>query len=155
MTHFPELGGDIRGSIAESLSHVENQQLWQSWLRYLPTVPLDQSPQPTVWLDTLDPYLKERAQRLLTYKEDPELPAFNRAYHAGDLATKIARELRNSVVVNRQNQIKAMYESVEDVTDRHALEQRAQALNWYRTAVTAPLRITIFRDLRVRLDQLK
>lgn len=155
IAQFPEIGGDIRGSIAESLSHIENQQLWQTWLHHISAAAPNEQPQTAAWLETLDPYLKERAQRLLTYQEDPELPMFNRPYHAGELAKKVAQELRNGVVVNRQNQIKAMYESVEDLEDRHALEQRAQMLNWYRTAVTAPRRSPIFRDLRDRLDQLK
>ena len=155
LAQFPEIGGDIRGSVAESLTHIENQQLWQSWLHYISAASPNEQSQAAAWLETLDPYLKERAKRLLTYQEEPELPTFNRQYHAGELANKIAVELRKSVVANRQNQIKAMYESVEDDHDRHALEQRVQVLNWYQTAVTAPRRSTIFRDLRDRLDQLK
>lgn len=155
IAQFPEMGGDIRGSIAESLSHIENQQLWQTWLHHISAASPNEQPQLPAWLETLDPYLKERAQRLLTYQEEPELPTFNRQYHAGELATKIAKELRTPIVVNRKNQIKAMFESVDDTEDRHLLAKRLDVLNWYHTAVSTPRRSTIFRDLRDRLDQLK
>ena len=155
IAQFPEIGGDIRGSIAESLSHIENRQLWQTWLHHISAASPNEQPQPPAWLETLDPYLKERAQRLLTYQEEPELPTFNRQYHAGELATKIAQELRTPIVVNRKNQIKAMFESVDDTEDRHLLAKRLDVLNWYHTAVSTPRRSTIFRDLRDRLDQLK
>lgn len=155
IAQFPEIGGDIRGSIAESLNHIENRQLWQTWLHHISAASPNEQPQLPAWLETIDPYLKERAQRLLTYQEEPELPTFNRQYHAGELATKIAKELRTPIVVNRKNQIKAMFESVDDTEDRHLLAKRLDVLNWYHTAVSTPRRSTIFRDLRDRLDQLK
>lgn len=155
IAQFPEIGGDIRGSIAESLNHIENRQLWQTWLHHISAASPNEQPQPPAWLETLDPYLKERAQRLITYQEEPELPTFNRQYHAGELATKIAQELRTPIVVNRKNQIKAMFESVDDTEDRHLLAKLLDVLNRYHTAVSTPRRSTIFRDLRDRLDQLK
>jgi DNA primase len=151
ISHFPEIVGDIQGSVAEPLVHIENQQVWQTWL--------DHTQQPstelTAWLDALDPYLKAHAQRLLTYQDTPELPIVNRQYHAAELATRIAKELRKTVVITRKNQLKAMYESVDDPEDRHILETRLSALNRYHNLVTAPRRSTFYIDLGNRLDQLK
>jgi len=148
---FPEIGGDIRGSVAEPLSHIENQQLWQVWLQHM------NSPdsQPSEWLAQLDPYLQARAQRLLTYHDTPELPVVNRQHHAAELAKKIAKELRKTVVITRKNQLRAMYESVEDTDDRRALERRLDTLNQYQNFITAPRRSTFYLDLGSRLEQLK
>jgi hypothetical protein len=151
IAQFPEIVGDIHGSVAEPLVHIENQQIWQIWLRHAeePTTDL------TAWLDALDPYLTAHAQRLLTYQDTPELPVINRQYHAAELATRIAKELRKTVVIHRKNQLKAMYESVDDPEDQRTLEARLVALNRYHSLVIAPRRSTFYPDLGTRLDQLK
>lgn len=151
ISQFPEIVGDIQGSVAEPLVHIENQQIWQTWLRHAeqPTTEL------TAWLDALDPYLTAHAQRLLTYQDTPELPVINRQYHAAELATRIAKELRKTVVIHRKNQLKAMYESVDDPEAQRTLEARLGALNRYHSLVIAPRRSTFYLDLGSRLDQLK
>jgi DNA primase len=151
ISQFPEIVGDIQGTVAEPLVHVENQQIWQTWLRHAqqPTSDL------TAWLEMLDPYLKTHAQRLLTYQDTPELPVINRQHHAAELATRIAQELRKTVVINRKNQLKAMYESVDDPEDRQALEKRLLVLFDYHNLVSAPRRSTFYMDLGDRLEQLK
>jgi hypothetical protein len=92
---------------------------------------------------------------LLTYQDTPELPVINRQYHAAELATRIAKELRKTVVIHRKNQLKAMYESVDDPEDQRILEARLAALNRYQNIVTAPRRSTFYLDLGNRLEQLK
>jgi hypothetical protein len=151
ISQFPEIVGDIQGSVAEPLVHIENQQIWQTWLRHAeqPTTDL------TAWLEALDPYLTAHAQRLLTYQDTPELPVINRQHHAAELATRIAKELRKTVVTHRKNQLKAMYESVDDPEDQRTLVVRLSALNRYHSLVTAPRRSTFYPDLGTRLDQLK
>ncbi|HEX6290307.1 MAG TPA: DNA primase [Herpetosiphonaceae bacterium] len=151
ISQFPEIVGDIQGSVEEPLVHIENQQIWQTWLRHAQP----STPDLTAWLDALDPYLKTHAQRLLTYQDTPELPVVNRQYHAAELATRIAQELRKTVVITRKNQLKAMYESVDDPEDQRTLESRLVALNKYQNLVTAPRRSTFYIDLGNRLDQLK
>ncbi len=147
---FPEIKGDIRGSVDEPLTHIENQQVWRIWSKLTG----QDAPSP-IWLDALDPYLRERAQRLLTYQDSPELPIVNRQHHASEMAVKIANELRKTVVIHRKNQLKAMYESVEDTDDRFILAQRLNALNDYHNRVTAPRRSTFYLDLGNRLEQHK
>ncbi|WP_029215245.1 DNA primase [Kallotenue papyrolyticum] len=149
LEQFPQISEELRGSIADALMHIENRQIWEAWCRRDPAAP-DAT---TAWLATLDPYLRERAQRLLTYEDEPALPVVGRQHHATELACKIARELRRTIVQRRREQILAMYESVEDHNDRMALLQRFEALNHYQTIVTAPRRSRIFFDLRDRLDQ--
>ncbi len=148
---FPEIVGDIRGSIAETLAHVENRQLWQSWLEHQAI----EHAEPTAWLNTLDPYLKERAQRLLTYQDSPELPNVSRQQHAAELAVKIATEIRRAVVIDRKNQIKTIFEVVEDSEDQSVLGKRLHALIDYQNLVTTPRRSTFYLDLGNRLEQLK
>lgn len=150
LTAFPEIAGDIRGSIAEPLTHVENQQLWQAWQRAVPGVA-----DTPVWLEALDPYLKGRAQRLLIHEDIPALPVIGRQDHAAKLAVKIAGELRRGVVINRKNQLKAIYESMDDGEDRRAIEARVITLNRYQTVVTAPRRSPVYRDLRDRVEEFK
>ncbi len=148
---FPDLAGDIRGSVAETLTHIENRQLWQTRLDHAALFAAD----PTAWLEQLDPYLRERAQRLLTYTETPELPTVNRLHHASELAAKIAAEIRRTVVVNRKNQIKTIFEVVQDGADQQLLGKRLHALLDYHNLVTTPRRSTFYRDLGNRLEQLK
>jgi DNA primase len=148
---FPDIAGDIQGSVVEALAHIENQQVWQTWLSQL-THP---QTSPAAWLDALDPYLRERAQRLLTYQDKPELGVVGRQHQASLLATRIANELRKDVVRQRKNQLKAMYESVDDADDRRLLEQRLAALNKYQNVVTVPRRSTFFLDLGSRLEEWK
>jgi DNA primase len=135
--------GDIRGTIEEAWSHIENQQLWQNWQAFVQ----EGLPRTDVWLPQLDPYLQARAQRLLNYTDTPELPVVGRRQHAEVLACKIAEELRRTVVIERKNKLKAMYESVEDAQSRHTLEQRLDVLNQYHNMVTTPRRSSIFADL--------
>jgi DNA primase len=151
ISQFPEIVGDIQGSVAEPLVHIENQQIWQTWLNHAQPPSGDLS----AWLNALDPYLTAHAQRLLTYQDTPELPVINRQYHAAELATRIAKELRKTVVIHRKNQLKAMYESVDDPEDQRILEARLAALNRYQNIVTAPRRSTFYLDLGNRLEQLK
>jgi hypothetical protein len=146
---FPEIKGDIRGSVDEPLTHIENQQVWRVRSQ------MAAQEQQSIWLDALDPYLRERAQRLLTHQDSPELPTVNRPHHATEMATKIANELRKTVVINRKNQLKAMYESVDDIDDRLVLAKRLNALNDYHNRVTAPRRSTFYLDLGNRLEQHK
>jgi DNA primase len=146
---FPEIMGDIRGSVDEPLTHIENQQVWRVRSQMAP------QEQAATWLDALDPYLRERAQRLLTHQDSPELPVVNRQHHATEMAVKIANELRKTVVINRKNQLKAMYESVEDTDDRLLLDKRLRALIDYHHRVTAPRRSTFYLDLGSRLEQNK
>ncbi len=149
VSQFPQIAGDIRGSIAEALTHIENQQIWEAWRRGSATA----GATPTAWLESLDPYLRARAQRLLTHEDEPRLPVVGRQHHATELACKIARELRKDIVKRRRDQILAMYESVDDDQARAALLARFDALNLYQTMVTAPRRSRLFVDLRDRLDQ--
>lgn len=150
LTAFPEIAGDILGSIDEPLMHVENKQLWRSWQRGVSA-----TADTPAWLDTLDPYLKGRAQRLLTHEDTPALPVIGRQHHATELAVKIAGELRRGVVINRKNQLKAIYESMDDGDERRTIEARVITLNRYQTVVTAPRRSPVYRDLRDRVDQFK
>lgn len=138
-----EASGDIHGTLDEVWSHVENQQLWQSWQAFLQ----DGHARADVWVAQLDPYLQDRAQRLLTHTDTPALPVVGRRQHAELLASKIAAEIRRTIVVNRKNQLTAMYESVDDEESRHLLEQRLDVLNRYHNVVTAPRRSSIFADL--------
>lgn len=151
LAQFPEITGDIRGSVDEPLAHIENQQVWRTCQASVQRA----AHEPTAWLDALDPYLKARAERLLTHQDTPELPRIGRQHHAEQLAIKIAQELRKTVVIKRKNQLKAMYDSVEDAEDRRLLEERLDALNRYHNVVTAPRRSTFYPDLGTRLDQLK
>jgi DNA primase len=143
LAQFPEIGGDIRGSLEEALSRTEHQQLWQHWQRTAPNTRLEH----------LDPYLREQAQRLLSYQDVPTLPVVNPQAQAAERAKKIAQELRKHVVIQRKNQLKVMYESVEDEDDRHALERRLNELNKYQHQVTAPRPSKTYLDLRTHQEQ--
>jgi DNA primase len=150
VTQFPQIAGDLQGTVAEALTHIENQQIWQVWSEQS----MDDRRRPAAWLEQLDPYLRERAERLLSYEDIPNLPVIGRQHHASELAKKIAAELRRTIVINRRNQLKAMYESVEDDHTRHALIQRLDALNRYQNSVTAPRPNAVYADLGSRRDRL-
>lgn len=134
---------DVQGTLAEAWMHVENQQLWRSWQVFV----ADGHPRADVWLQQLDPYLRPRAERLITHTDTPALPVVGRRQHAEVLACKIAAELRRVIVEHRKAQLKAMCEGVEDADAQRALIQRVDALNQYQNLVTAPRRSTIYADL--------
>ena len=64
-------------------------------------------------------------------------------------------ELRRGVVINRKNQLKAIYESMDDGDERRAIEARVITLNRYQTVVTAPRRSPVYCDLRDRVEEFK
>jgi DNA primase len=139
----PDVDADLHGTLAEAWTHIENQQLWQSWQAFV----ADGHPRADVWLGQLDPYLRPRAERLIQHTDTPALPVVGRRQHVELLACKIATELRWTIVKHRINQLKAMSEGIDDVDAQRALIGRVDALNRYQNVVTAPRRSTIYADL--------
>jgi hypothetical protein len=134
---------DLKGTLAEAWTHIENQQLWHSWQAFV----ADGHPRADVWVEQLDPYLRARAERLIKHIDTPALPVVGRRQQAELVACKIAAELRRAIVEHRKAQLKAMCEGIEDTDAQRALIQRVDALNQYQNVVTAPRRSTIYADL--------
>ncbi len=147
---FPQLQEIIRGDIREALQRTENRWIWDLWNEQvrIDQVVLDQ------WATSLAPALRKHALTLVQWHDTPPLPVYGPHLRAAEIAEAIALELRKTVVQQRQQQIKAMYESVEEPAEQHELLEQLMALNDYKNAITTPRQSSYFPEPRWRRESM-
>ncbi len=147
---FPALAEVVRGDVRETLRRTENRLIWDAWCEHPPAPPQTADE----WAAQFAPVLREQALTLVQWPDTPPLPAYAPHLRAAQIATTIALEFRKSVIQQRRQHIKAMYESVEDHDEQQRLLAQLLALNAYQNVVTAPRRSPYFPVSGTRLEHL-
>lgn len=150
LPRFPELQNVVRGDVREALRRTENRLIWDQWCEHPP----DPSTSLPAWVESLAPVLRNHALTLVQWLDTPPFPVYGPHLRAAQIAETIALELRKTVVQQRRQHIKAMYEAVTESDEQHVLLAQLTALNHYQSIITAPRRSTYFLDLGSRLEHL-
>ncbi|GAC1538176.1 MAG: DNA primase [Herpetosiphon sp.] len=150
LARFAHLVGTMPGGVREALQRTENRFIWDLFNERTGGGQMDL----LEWASSLSPALRTHATTLVQWPDTPPLPEYGPDIRAGQIAEMIALELRKSVVQQRRQQVKAMYESVEDPEEHQRLLELLIELNEYQNIITTPRKSSYFSDLSSRLDPL-